>query len=105
MGFSSSVEETVIALAKNSNDADGYVCSALECKLLREKFSHTYQRVWFDTPLLRQPAWQQITLLPKSYQEIHKENIEYMREYSGNEEGFDGFKDFEIQKMLRNLAI
>ena len=38
MGFSSSVEETVIALAKNSNDADGYVCSALECKLLREKF-------------------------------------------------------------------
>ena len=28
-----------------------------------------------------------------------------MREYSGPEEGFDGFKDFEIQKMLRNLAV
>jgi hypothetical protein len=28
-----------------------------------------------------------------------------MREYSGQEEGFDGFKDFEIQKMLRNLAV
>ena len=38
MGFNSSVEETVIALAKNSSEADGYVCSALECKLLREKF-------------------------------------------------------------------
>jgi len=76
-----------------------------DIKLLREKFSQTYQRVWFDIPLLRQPAWQQIALLPESYQEIHKKNIEYMREYSGPEEGFDGFKDFEIQKMLRNLAV
>ena len=39
MGFSSSVEEAVVALAKNSIEADGYVCSALECKLLREKFT------------------------------------------------------------------
>ena len=75
-----------------------------EIRLLREKHSKTYQRVWFDIPLLRQPAWQQITLLPESYQEIHKANIEYMREFSGEEEGFGGFKDFEIQKMLRNLA-
>jgi organic radical activating enzyme len=76
-----------------------------DIKLLREKHSHTYQRVWFDIPLLRQPAWQQITLLPESYQEIHKANIKYMQDYSGAEEGFDGFKDFEIQKMLRNLAV
>ena len=75
-----------------------------DIRLLREKFSTTYQRVWFDIPLLRQPAWQQITLLPESYQEIHKENIKYMQEFSGPEEGFGGFKDFEIQKMLRNLA-
>ena len=39
MGFSSSVEDTVIRLAKNSSEADGYVCSALEAKLLREKVS------------------------------------------------------------------
>ena len=38
MGFNSSVEEAVVALAKNSIEADGYVCSALECKLLRDKF-------------------------------------------------------------------
>ena len=76
-----------------------------DIRLLREKFSHTYQRVWFDIPLLRQPAWQQVSLLSKAYQEIHKKNIEYMKEYSGAEEGFDGFKDFEIQKMLRNLAV
>jgi len=75
-----------------------------DIRLLREKHSTTYQRVWFDIPLLRQPAWQQITLLPESYQEIHKENVKYMQEFSGEEEGFGGFKDFEIQKMLRNLA-
>ena len=39
MGFNSSVEDTVAQLAKNSSEADGYVCSALEAKLLREKVS------------------------------------------------------------------
>ena len=39
MGFSSSVEDAVVQLAKNSSEADGYVCSALEAKLLREKVS------------------------------------------------------------------
>ena len=39
MGFNSSVEDTVVQLAKNSSEADGYVCSALEAKLLREKVS------------------------------------------------------------------
>ena len=38
-GFNSSVEDTVVQLAKNSSEADGYVCSALEAKLLREKVS------------------------------------------------------------------
>ena len=71
---------------------------------LRKRHSKTYQRVWFDIPLLRQPAWQQITLLPEAYQAIHEANIEYMRENSGEDKGLHIFKDFEIQKMLRNLA-
>ncbi len=71
---------------------------------LRQKYSKEYQRVWFDVPLLRQPVWQQITLLPESYMSIHEDNIEYMRQNSGEGKGFDKFKDFEIQKMLRNLA-
>ena len=28
-----------------------------------------------------------------------------MKDYSGEAEGFDGFKDYEIQKMERNLAV
>ena len=71
---------------------------------LRKRYSKTYQRVWFDVPLLRQPAWQQITLLPESYQSIHEDNIRYMEQNSGEENGLHIFKDFEIQKMRRNLA-
>ena len=71
---------------------------------LRSKYSKTYQRVWFDVPLLRQPAWQQITLLPDSYQSIHEDNIKYMQDNSGEDNGLHIFKDFEIQKMQRNLA-
>jgi hypothetical protein len=71
---------------------------------LRQRHSKTYQRVWFDIPLLRQPLWQQITLLPESYQSIHESNIEYMRQYSAENKELHVFKDFEIQKMLRNLA-
>ena len=71
---------------------------------LRQRYSKTYQRVWFDVPLLRQPAWQQITLLPESYQIIHEDNIKYMQANSGEANGLHIFKDFEIQKMQRNLA-
>ena len=71
---------------------------------LRKTYSKDYQRVWFDIPLLRQPAWQQITLLPPAYQAVHEANIEYMRANSGEDKGLHIFKDFEIQKMLRNLA-
>tara|TARA_E500000178_G_scaffold262216_1_gene259228 strand:- start:108 stop:497 length:390 start_codon:yes stop_codon:yes gene_type:complete len=71
---------------------------------LRKKYSKTYQRVWFDVPLLRQPAWQEITLLPESYQAIHEDNIKYMQNNSGEDNGLHIFKDFEIQKMQRNLA-
>ena len=43
-------------------------------------------------------------MLPEAYQQIHKDNIEYMRQNSGEHNGLHIFKDFEIQKMQRNLA-
>lgn len=76
-----------------------------DIKNLRKKHSSTYQRIWFDIPLLRQPAWQQITLLPEAYQQIHSDNIEWMKQNSGiDQKNFSLFKDFEIQKMQRNLS-
>jgi len=76
-----------------------------DIQALRKKHSSTYQRVWFDIPLLHQPAWQQITLLPESYQQIHQDNITWMQANSGEDQkDYALFKDFEIQKMQRNLT-
>lgn len=70
---------------------------------LRARHSRTYQRVWFDTPLLRQPTWQSIQTLPQAYQYSLANTIEWMREHAMHD-GFVGFKDYEIQRMERNLA-
>jgi MoaA/NifB/PqqE/SkfB family radical SAM enzyme len=70
---------------------------------LRARHSRTYQRVWFDTPLLRQPTWQSLQILPAAYQHALTNVIEWMREHNMTD-GFVGFKDYEIQRMERNLA-
>jgi len=70
---------------------------------LRARHSKTYQRVWFDTPLLRTPAWQSIQTLPVSYEYKLQQVIGFMKENQMTD-GFVGFKDYEIQRMERNLA-
>jgi hypothetical protein len=72
---------------------------------LRKKHSQTYQRVWFDTPVLRQPAWQSLQILPESY----AFRVEKIRDWMlANQETdatrFHGFKDYECQRMDRDLA-
>lgn len=72
---------------------------------LRKKHSETYQRVWFDTPVLRQPAWQSLRLLPESYSLV----LERLRDWmSANIETsdtrFKGFKDYEVQRLDRDIA-
>lgn len=71
---------------------------------LRQLHSHTYQRVWFDTPLLRSPTWQSLQILPQSYWEILEDSVVFMKQNQMSEESFVGFKDYEIQRMERNLA-
>ena len=71
---------------------------------LRARHSRTYQRVWFDTPLLRTPAWQRLQILPESYAYKLEKVIEWMREHELKDNSFVGFKDYEIQRMERNLA-
>jgi len=71
---------------------------------LRGIYSKTYQRVWFDTPLLRSPSWQSLQILPPVYadrlegiadwMELHKETAD---------RPFQGFKDYEIQRMRRDI--
>jgi organic radical activating enzyme len=72
---------------------------------LRKIYSKTYQRVWFDTPVLRQPAWQSLQILPESY----AEQLEYLwawmiRQTETEETRFQGFKDYEIARLDRDIA-
>jgi hypothetical protein len=72
---------------------------------LRKKHSKDYQRVWFDTPILRQPDWQNIQVLPSSYHLLHQEAIDWMRQHIETRDNrLHCMKDFEIQRMERDLA-
>ena len=70
---------------------------------LRARHSRTYQRVWFDTPLLRQPRWQSLQILPAAYQRRMEQHIEFMQQNLMPEGSFVGFKDYEVQRMQRAL--
>jgi organic radical activating enzyme len=72
---------------------------------LRKVYSHDYQRVWFDTPVLREPAWQSLQILPESY----AEKLEWLwawmvRQIETEAEPFQGFKDYELHRLDRDIA-
>jgi len=72
---------------------------------LRQQHSHTYQRVWFDTPVLRQPAWQSLQILPEAYAVILERTADWMEEnLETAEDPFHGFKDYEVQRLRRDIA-
>jgi hypothetical protein len=72
---------------------------------LRKIYSTTYQRVWFDTPVLRQPTWQSLQLLPESYVDQLEQLWAWMiRQSERSEEPFQGFKDYEIARLDRDIA-
>lgn len=72
---------------------------------LRRLYSTTYQRVWFDTPVLRTPSWQSLQILPDSYVRILENVVKWMKLNKLDEDSdrFDGFKDYEIQRMERDV--
>jgi hypothetical protein len=72
---------------------------------LRREHSHTYQRVWFDTPVLRQPAWQSLQILPESYASVLERTADWMElNMETAADPFHGFKDFEVQRLRRDIA-
>ena len=71
---------------------------------LRKAHSKTYQRVWFDTPLLRTPSWQSIQIMPWVYVKRMEDVLRWMRENAETaDKPFQGFKDYEIQRMERDI--
>jgi organic radical activating enzyme len=63
---------------------------------------HPKQRIWFDIPLLRNPEWMNILVLPNDFDKYFINAIEFMEENSDTS-NFEGFYDFEINKCRRNL--
>ena len=70
---------------------------------LRENYSKTYQRVWFDTPVLRQPAWQSLQILPESYAVKLEQCADWMATQV-TADGLHGFRDYEVQRLRRDIA-
>ena len=71
---------------------------------LRKSYSKTYQRVWFDTPLLRTPTWQSLQILPAVYADRLSDVADWMAANAETpEQPFQGFKDYEVQRMRRNV--
>ena len=72
---------------------------------LRKVYSTDYQRVWFDTPVLREPAWQSLQILPESYAEKLELLWAWMiRQIETEEAPFQGFKDYELHRLDRDIA-
>jgi hypothetical protein len=72
---------------------------------LRKVYSTTYQRIWFDTPVLRTPTWQSLQLLPESYIEQLEHLWAWMiRQIETEGTRFQGFKDYEIARLDRDIA-
>lgn len=67
---------------------------------LRKINSADYQRIWFDTPVLRQPAWQSLQILPESYAAILDRTADWMEM---NMDPRTGFRDFEVQRLRRDI--
>jgi len=72
---------------------------------LRKTHSKTYQRVWFDTPVLREPAWQSLQILPESYAVQLEKARDFMLANMVTESNpLHGFKDYEVQRLERDIA-
>jgi hypothetical protein len=72
---------------------------------LRRLYSTTYQRVWFDTPLLRTPSWQSLQILPPVYANRLEDVANWMEaNLETADRPFQGFKDYEVQRMRRDIA-
>lgn len=72
---------------------------------LRKTYSKTYQRVWFDTPVLREPAWQSLQILPEPYADKLEHLWSWMvRQIETDQAPFQGFKDYELSRLDRDIA-
>ena len=69
---------------------------------LRQVFNKKRQLIWFDVPMLMDPNWLSLKILPPEQLDVLKESIEYMKaNIETRATAFKGFKDYEIDKVQR----
>jgi hypothetical protein len=91
-------------ITMNNLSVPGFKNLMLWILQLRKLYSKTYQRVWFDTPLLRSPSWQSLQILPPVYANKLEEVVDWMEaNIETPERPFQGFKDYEVQRMRRDV--
>jgi len=71
---------------------------------LRKTYSKDFQRVWFDTPVLRTPSWQSMQLLPPPY----TMKLNTLRNWMNSnletvDDLYHGFKDYEVKRLERDI--
>jgi len=72
---------------------------------LRQIYSNDYQRVWFDTPVLRTPTWQSLQILPPSYaSRLETLWVWMLKNLETPEQRYKGFKDYEVARLDRDIA-
>jgi MoaA/NifB/PqqE/SkfB family radical SAM enzyme len=60
------------------------------------------QLIWFDTPILRQPAWQCLDIMPEAYAWKLQMIVNWMGEHLETQDNlYRGFKDYEVQRLQR----
>jgi hypothetical protein len=71
---------------------------------LRQEFNTKRQLIWFDVPMLMDPDWLSLKILPTGDLEVLRESIKFMEaNLETKDNPFKGFKDYEVDKVRRLL--
>jgi len=81
-------------------EMDMFMAGILE---LRRKHSKTFQRVWFDTPVLRSPDFLSMQLVPEHVGYLEDTLLWMQAGIETEQTRFKGFKDYEIQRLQRDI--
>jgi hypothetical protein len=72
---------------------------------LRRQYSHSYQRILFDTPLLRVPEWQSLQILPPDFARQMADTADWMELNLATSAAPNyGFSDYEVERIRRAIA-
>ena len=114
--FLSETENTSVSFINTFNILSIYQLKEyLEMILdLRKKYSQkikgkkSFQRIWFDIPLLRKPDWMSVFNCSEEQLDILKHTLDWMKNNNSRESynnTSQGFKSYEVEKLERNIDV